>query len=101
VGAGAGVGVGVGVGVGAAPPPLPGVGVEPDPPVEPGVVVEPLPSPFFLWPLLGVVEVVGVLSGTDGVVGVKVSGAWSSPPPLDATAITTIRKNSAIPPSAT
>jgi hypothetical protein len=83
--------------VGAGVPP-PGAGAEPPPevPVDPD---EPLR--LRLRPL-GVVVVVGVSAGTVGTVGSKVSGDWLvSDPPLDAIAMTTIRKNSPIPPSAT
>jgi hypothetical protein len=99
VGVGAGAGVGVGVGAGAGVPPLE-PGTEPLPPELPGTVLVP-PEPLRLRRPDGVV-VVGTSPGiVDGTVGSNVSGVLlGSDPPLDAIAITTIRKNSAMPPSA-
>ncbi|MEA2449528.1 MAG: hypothetical protein QOG63_1460 [Thermoleophilaceae bacterium] len=97
VGVGVGVGAGAGPGAGAGVPPL-GAGAEP-----PEVPEEPEPPPLrpCLRPPLGVV-VAGTPAGTLGTVGSNVWGDWLvSDPPLDAIAITTIRKNSATAPSAT
>jgi hypothetical protein len=79
--------VGAGAGDGAALPPL-----EPDPELDPGVLVEPELSLLFdeesgvvTPPVTGVVEGWKVGTGC----------GFDPPPPLDAIAITTIRKKTA------